>query len=311
MDTTASGDLWVYHERQQALLCGQHALNNLAQANLFSLDHLATVANTLDEMERSIDTDYKGGSHMDDAGNFSIEVLKRSLVELLGITLVLRHAVVAQKREITELQGFLCHKSDHWFAIRKVGGRFWNLNSTLERPELVSHFTLGSEMEVCEQQGYTVFCVESGLPEGGEKHADGAGKNWHLISNLLKGVATEDHWEGVDGKGRILKTERTEEELLQMAMQQSLKPQVPVPDEPPAGEGVRIQFRLSGQARFVRRFRESDRVSGIYAFCESKHGPVELKSGFPPRDLSPFVMKTIAEAQLANGTIQGKPLQGT
>ena len=41
-----SGDLeyWIYHERQDAMLCGQHALNNLVQACVFSAELLAELA---------------------------------------------------------------------------------------------------------------------------------------------------------------------------------------------------------------------------------------------------------------------------
>jgi len=35
---------WIYHERQQALLCGQHALNNLLQIQSFTPDSLAEIA---------------------------------------------------------------------------------------------------------------------------------------------------------------------------------------------------------------------------------------------------------------------------
>ena len=46
-----SKQYWIYHERQQALLCGQHALNNLVQQNVFSPQSLAEIAHQLDAME--------------------------------------------------------------------------------------------------------------------------------------------------------------------------------------------------------------------------------------------------------------------
>lgn len=48
-----SSDLeyWIYHERQEAALCGQHALNNLVQTREFSPDSLAEIAYQLDQME--------------------------------------------------------------------------------------------------------------------------------------------------------------------------------------------------------------------------------------------------------------------
>jgi ataxin-3 len=42
---------WIYHERQEAALCGQHALNNLVQASVFSPGSLADIAHDLDQME--------------------------------------------------------------------------------------------------------------------------------------------------------------------------------------------------------------------------------------------------------------------
>jgi hypothetical protein len=51
--STMASDLeyWIYHERQVALLCGQHALNNLVQAFVFSPDSLSDIAHQLDQME--------------------------------------------------------------------------------------------------------------------------------------------------------------------------------------------------------------------------------------------------------------------
>lgn len=37
-------EYWIYHERQEAMLCGQHALNNLVQACEFSPESLANLA---------------------------------------------------------------------------------------------------------------------------------------------------------------------------------------------------------------------------------------------------------------------------
>jgi ataxin-3 len=45
------GEVWIYHERQEALLCGQHALNNLIQDCVFTAESLAEMAHQLDEME--------------------------------------------------------------------------------------------------------------------------------------------------------------------------------------------------------------------------------------------------------------------
>ena len=46
-------EYWIYHEKQQAMLCGQHSLNNLVQAAAFSPYQLSDIAHQLDQMERN------------------------------------------------------------------------------------------------------------------------------------------------------------------------------------------------------------------------------------------------------------------
>ena len=45
---------YVYHERQESALCGQHCLNNLLQGQYFSPADLAEIAQELDAMERQM-----------------------------------------------------------------------------------------------------------------------------------------------------------------------------------------------------------------------------------------------------------------
>ena len=42
---------WIYHERQEAALCGQHALNNLLQKAVYNPQSLAETAHELDQIE--------------------------------------------------------------------------------------------------------------------------------------------------------------------------------------------------------------------------------------------------------------------
>ena len=111
----------------------------------------------------------------------------------------------------------------------------------------------------------------------------------------------------------------TEEEMLQMALSASLAsthqsaaaaPAVTLTEEPAAGTkgAVRIQFRMPDGSRAVRRFLQDDPVGMVYAFVEdtAKGGQgknVELRAGFPPKDLSPMRTKTIAEASLAGESV--------
>ena len=66
--------------------------------------------------------------------------------------------------DVTTMAGFICNKSAHWFAIRMINGRFWNLNSTEERPKTISHFKLATEIAGFQNDGCKyLFACFSGL----------------------------------------------------------------------------------------------------------------------------------------------------
>ena len=81
-------NIWIYHERQEALLCGQHALNNFVQTASFTPGDLSDIAHQLDQFEMNYmannengvnSKDYlrrltEGSGNVDESGNFSIEV---------------------------------------------------------------------------------------------------------------------------------------------------------------------------------------------------------------------------------------------
>ena len=45
---------YIFHERQDAALCGQHCLNNLLQGEFFTAADLAEIAHELDDTERAL-----------------------------------------------------------------------------------------------------------------------------------------------------------------------------------------------------------------------------------------------------------------
>jgi ataxin-3 len=185
----------------------------------------------------------------------------------------------------------------------------------------------------------TVFCVpalshlcppctskaqrQRGLPE-----------YWWKEDDLVKGkgqssvTAATDPWRDVgsgmrlDGKPTVLDPRQidglTEEEMMQMALAASLEPEnaatmdrIALTPEPAAGtpETARVQFRLPNGGRSVRRFLNSDPIGMIYAFVESEvtggqGKQLELRYGFPPKDLLSVRGKTIGEASLNGEAIQ-------
>jgi len=351
---------WIYHERQEALLCGQHALNNLLQLQSFSPVDLASVAHELDEMELSfMSTNNEGGIHsrdfimrvaegsgnVDESGNFSIEVLRAALLNRYKLSLAnVKHESV-RDMEITEFDGFICNKDSHWFAVRKIHGRFWNLNSTLERPELITHFCLATEFLNLQERGYSVFCVvEIGkLPEpcsnDEEKAARGLPEFWWNESDLIhRKEKKTDPWINIgsgnrlDGKfacavnnqatNALCISGLTDDEMLQMAMEASqheakstfqpnvkhepdLRNQLDLGVEPSlSDEGVvRIRFRLPDTRVVMRRFFKTDLVDLLYTFvhqsCPVHDKRVEMRAGYPLKDIKDFFGKTIEVSNLA------------
>jgi len=342
----SSSEYWIYHERQEALLCGQHALNNLVQGCVFSADSLARLALHLDAMELEVmaqnneggtsSRDYlnrvaEGSANVDESGNFSIEVLRAALQGQYGLALpnIRQEGIMNALGDITHAEGFICNRESHWFAIRKINDKFWNLNSTEEKPTNISHFRLAAEMQGLQDSGYSVFVVASGLPApctSKEEQTRGLPQYWWKEESLLgKGNAiTGATFPGsgtrLDGKMSSDSSnglaDLTEEEMLQMALAASLEPtvvkeKVALAPEPGAGEkgAVRIQFRLPDGNRCIRRFLETHPVEMVYSFVEEKATgsqgrKLELRYGFPPKDLQTVANKTIAEASLAGDSIQ-------
>jgi ataxin-3 len=364
-------ETWIYHERQEALLCGQHALNNLLQTQAFSPLSLAEIAHQLDQMELNFMSESnkngveskdfikrlaEGSGNVDASGNFSIEVLKSALLSRFNLTLVNTLQESIRDMEITNFDGFICNKLSHWFAIRKINGIFWNLNSTKDRPEQISHFRLAAEIEALRNAGYSVFCVaemgdmpaeckdEKELPSRGEQ------KFWWKERDLVSGTGNRGYsnpWNNVgsgmrldgrststagNGNGQDISAINveglTEEEMMQMALAFSMQqnddvhpPQyssstlnldsVKLMPEPSQGAGgvVRLQFRLPDGKRLTRRFLGSESVKVLAAFVheqcpQSGSKTLELRAGFPPKDIAPLYNETIVSAKLSGESIQ-------
>lgn len=348
-------EYWIYHERQEALLCGQHALNNLVQGNVFQPGYLAEIAQQLDQMELNMmapnndggtrSREYlnrvaEGSSNVDAQGNFSIEVLRAALRSRYGLDLpnVKAKRVCESSLDVTEMAGFICNKSEHWFAIRMINGRFWNLNSMEERPKIISHFKLATEITGYQNSGYTVFCVRDGLPPAcstASQQKQGLPKYWWKEKDLVIGkgkdaaTAATDLWNNVgsgmrlDGRSTDINENiidgLTEDEMMQMALTASLEPTVmSTPEEtvvltmePIKGtpDIANIQFRLPNGSRSVRRFLKTEVVAMLYLYVESESNDgrgkrLELRAGFPPKDLKPMQKKTIGEANLSGEAVQ-------
>eukprot|EP00816_Leptocylindrus_hargravesii_P006006 CAMPEP_0196814062 /NCGR_PEP_ID=MMETSP1362-20130617/41085_1 /TAXON_ID=163516 /ORGANISM="Leptocylindrus danicus, Strain CCMP1856" /LENGTH=366 /DNA_ID=CAMNT_0042190567 /DNA_START=126 /DNA_END=1223 /DNA_ORIENTATION=+ len=267
----------IYHERQEALLCGQHALNNLVQSNTFDVSSLSEIAHQLDEVELAymaqndeggtsskeyLERVREGSGNVDPSGNFSIQVLRAALQNMYQLSLpnIRQQGAMDNVRDITDIEGFICNKQSHWFAIRKINGRYWNLNSTSSAPTQISHFRLAVEIESFQNDGYHVFFVhpEVALPAPCKSFEESEGRGmpqyWWKEEDLASGLshdksttAATNHWRStnvgagmrLDGKpalssanngiinGGQSTSHMTEEEMLQMALAASMEQNFP------------------------------------------------------------------------------------
>ena len=169
----------LYHEKQDLALCGVHALNNLLQGPAFGAGDLAAIALKLDEAERALLTDdtaaavfaaeiAEGRSHRLDmsSGDFAFEVLAAALETRACHLINVDHASVAEAAGSCpeEEEGFLVHRSSHWFALRRVASLWWNVDSKLPRPTLIVTEDLSAFIGKLRAAGHTLHVCRSEAP---------------------------------------------------------------------------------------------------------------------------------------------------
>uniref|UniRef100_A0A7S3KCE8 ubiquitinyl hydrolase 1 n=1 Tax=Euplotes crassus TaxID=5936 RepID=A0A7S3KCE8_EUPCR len=111
----------------------------------------------------------EGTNNIADDGNYNIQVLEKA-IEGVGTydLLNLDKPGVRTSDIASDNQAFLCNSADHWFAIRKVHGIWFNLNSTNMEPgpQIVSDFYLEVFLEAVKGANYTIYTVRGdSLPQ--------------------------------------------------------------------------------------------------------------------------------------------------
>jgi len=170
----------IFHERQEGSLCAQHCLNALLQGSYFTAVDLGAISEELDEQERErmaeggvTSEEYRRfldqpSTNMDDSGFFSVQVISRALsvwsLEMIPFGSTASMAVEARKDPVGQ-NAFVCNFREHWFSVRKIGYQWFNLNSVLTGPELISPTYLSLFLSQLQQEGYSIFIVNGSLPD--------------------------------------------------------------------------------------------------------------------------------------------------
>jgi len=191
---------WLYHEKQDAGLCGVHALNNLLQGPYFSEVDLMQIAQRLDAQEKSIMAEQ--GIETDDFikfaaedsgnvaldGNFSVGVLREALTSFSIICTSITHPDMKRVADNPLCESaFLCNLQSHWFAIRKIGDNYWDLNSLHRQPNFLGELYLGVFLKQLQLEGYSIFVTVGEFPRVIREFND---PNWTIVKQQAQGHRT-------------------------------------------------------------------------------------------------------------------------
>ncbi|XP_066589720.1 ataxin-3-like [Prorops nasuta] len=170
----------IFHEKQEGYLCAQHCLNALLQGPYFNAVDLANFGHQMDEEERlrmaesGIDSEEyqqfleQPSGNMDDSGYFSVQVISSAL-KVWGLELILYNstesASLMAQNDPSQMRAYICNYKGHWFTIRKLGNQWFNLNSLLNGPQLISDTYLAMYLAQLLQEGYSIFIVIGTLPQ--------------------------------------------------------------------------------------------------------------------------------------------------
>ncbi|XP_013089684.1 ataxin-3-like [Biomphalaria glabrata] len=203
----------IFHEKQEGSLCAQHCLNALLQNQYFSAVDLAQIGERLDERERDRMAEGGVGTHdyqrfiqepssnFDDSGFFSVQVITEAL-SVWGLDVVLFNSqdpvAVQARRDPTQMSAFICNYLQHWFCVRKLGNQWFNLNSLLSGPELISDTYLSLFLKQLVEEGYSIFIVVGNLPDC---EADQLLRLVPAVQPVKPRLLNEKETETVDGGG--------------------------------------------------------------------------------------------------------------
>lgn len=106
---------------------------------------------------------------MADDGNYSIQVLSEALTTFGNLQCVPMENPEIKKsiKDYGDENAYICHSIDHWIAIRKINGIWYNLNSTNiipPGPQIISNFYLSVFLDSIKSSGYIIFVVRGELP---------------------------------------------------------------------------------------------------------------------------------------------------
>ena len=328
----------IYFEKQSDdRLCGLHCINSLLQGPYFNLVQLSEIGMKLDEEEQKLfGNKYNSHNNVDDSGNYNIQVLTKALnIYNCKVDNLKRNEAISMIQNKKNFDALIFNSSVHWFAIRKIEGIWFNLNSmnSYPGPEIISEFYLSAFIQGTEDAGYTNFLVTNlpKLPDLNSEIYDNLLPYQNLVKyediiNAKKSKNGENVEEEEDknkfkaftGKGYVIDSQYTndikkinnyedEDEEMKQAYQLSLieyseQLKKEIPPEP--NEGYSISINYNGKI-FARKFNSTDKIGDIINFVKSEiptFSEIQLFTVFP-RKIFDDKNKTLIQAGLSKAEV--------
>ena len=159
-------DEYIYWEKQDSgELCAVHAINNLLQGPYFDAVALAQIAHDLDAQERELALAADESQNVAESGYYSIQVIAKALENHVLDTEYYAN-LVSKGGDPSAENAFICNREYHWYTIRKINGKWYDLNSLNDEPGplLISEFYLEAKLSTIQHSGYTIFVIRGDLP---------------------------------------------------------------------------------------------------------------------------------------------------
>ena len=165
----------VYHEEQVELQCALHAVNGVLQDSVFEAENFNDIASQLDKDEAEIGEFSEISQNYAPGGNYSIQVITVALdlcfLELIPFNHSSDPRAAAARRNTSTAGAYILNRDNHWYAFRRIGSNWYNLNSLLPGPKRMAvkgkHLRILTPQYIASLQG--LFIVAGDLPTGRRK----------------------------------------------------------------------------------------------------------------------------------------------
>ncbi|TKR88710.1 hypothetical protein L596_012911 [Steinernema carpocapsae] len=157
----------IYFEHLLLRNCGLHTLNMLLQGPYFAYEDLTSIGQQLDVAEKAAGlASDEIGENFDDTGYFSIQVLSEALRRKDHASLPLTHPdAYLHRRDPSLGQAYICNLNDHWFAVRRFGNEWFELDSQKKTPEQLKRTHLDAYFAWMMKKGASIYMIDGDLPD--------------------------------------------------------------------------------------------------------------------------------------------------